>query len=105
MLDKARMSYQAKSWLVSLIVALKNYSPMNLLLIKIVKILHRVYKVVISPLFGVRCRFYPYCSDYAVEAIETHGVIRGGLLGLRRIIRCSPWSEGGIDLVPPPRRK
>ena len=60
----------------------------------------RGYQLLISPLLGPRCRFYPSCSHYAIEAIERFGVIRGGGLALRRISRCHPLNAGGVDLVP-----
>ena len=60
----------------------------------------RGYQVLISPLLGPRCRFYPGCSHYAIEAIERHGAIRGGWLAARRIMRCHPLNEGGLDPVP-----
>ncbi|WGE37003.1 membrane protein insertion efficiency factor YidD [Actinobacillus genomosp. 1] len=50
---------------------------------------------------GPRCRFYPTCSTYAVEAIKLHGAIKGGWLAAKRIVRCHPWNEGGEDPVPP----
>ncbi|HHE48359.1 MAG TPA: membrane protein insertion efficiency factor YidD [Candidatus Acetothermia bacterium] len=64
----------------------------------------RVYQRGISPLLPRRCRFYPSCSEYAAQAILTHGVVRGGWLSLKRILKCGPWHPGGYDPVPPPRR-
>lgn len=61
----------------------------------------RFYQYCISPLFPARCRYYPTCSDYAKEAVLTHGILRGGLMALYRILRCNPWSRGGLDPVPP----
>jgi putative membrane protein insertion efficiency factor len=65
----------------------------------------RVYRLLISPLYGQTCRFYPSCSAYALEAFEVHGVVRGGYLTVRRLGRCHPWNPGGVDPVPPLGRR
>ncbi|WP_299183229.1 membrane protein insertion efficiency factor YidD [uncultured Neptuniibacter sp.] len=59
-----------------------------------------VYRYIISPVIGPRCRFYPTCSSYMIEAIQLHGPIKGTLMGLRRIARCHPYNDGGYDPVP-----
>lgn len=59
------------------------------------------YRAVISPVLGPRCRFLPSCSEYAVEALATHGAAKGGLLSVRRLLRCHPFASGGLDPVPP----
>ena len=58
------------------------------------------YRYVISPLLGVNCRFAPSCSEYALEALATHGALKGGYLAARRILRCHPWGGSGYDPVP-----
>ena len=59
-----------------------------------------LYRRVISPLLGERCRFYPSCSAYALEAVREHGAIRGSWLAGRRLSRCHPFHPGGLDPVP-----
>ncbi len=60
----------------------------------------RAYQRWVSPLLGSRCRFHPSCSEYAAEAIDRYGAIRGSALSARRLLRCQPLCEGGIDPVP-----
>ncbi len=62
----------------------------------------KAYRAVISPLYGDVCRYYPSCSHYTLQAVQQHGLTRGSWLGVRRIARCHPWAEGGIDDVPAP---
>ncbi|MBB5175213.1 membrane protein insertion efficiency factor YidD [Nosocomiicoccus ampullae] len=65
----------------------------------------RFYQRYISPMSPPTCRFYPTCSQYAIEAVEEHGAIKGSYLATRRILKCHPFHEGGFDPVPPKKRK
>jgi len=65
----------------------------------------QTYRYAISPLLGPRCRFWPTCSSYALEAIRLHGPWRGGWLTLRRLLKCHPFHTGGVDPVPEPHRR
>ena len=69
---------------------------MKYLLIKVIKI----YQIILSQFVGQHCRFTPSCSNYAVKAIEAHGSINGVFLAGKRVCRCHPWADGGIDEVP-----
>jgi hypothetical protein len=60
----------------------------------------RLYQYSIGLVLQPACRFHPSCSAYAIEALRTHGLARGGILSIWRILRCHPWSAGGIDRVP-----
>lgn len=72
--------------------------PRNVLVL-----LLKLYRTLISPLYGDVCRYYPSCSAYTLSAVQQRGVIVGGFLGIRRILRCHPWAKGGVD--DPPGRK
>lgn len=65
----------------------------------------RFYQNAISPMFAPSCRFCPTCSSYALEAIEMHGIIKGGYLSVRRILKCHPFHKGGYDPVPKKKEK
>jgi uncharacterized protein len=67
----------------------------------LIRFLIRAYQLTISPWLGARCRFYPSCSQYALEAVERHGAWRGSWLSARRLARCHPFCHGGFDPVPP----
>jgi uncharacterized protein len=63
----------------------------------------RAYRLLVSPVLPPACRYLPTCSEYAADALQTHGVGRGAWLALRRLARCHPWGGSGYDPVPPPR--
>jgi uncharacterized protein len=66
----------------------------------LLRFLIRAYQLGISPLLGARCRFYPSCSQYALEAVSRHGSFKGSWLAMRRLARCHPFHAGGYDPVP-----
>lgn len=68
---------------------------MRLILVKLIKI----YQKFISPMFPPSCRFYPTCSEYAVQAITKYGAMKGGVKAVWRILRCNPFNKGGFDPV------
>ncbi|EMY34958.1 hypothetical protein D477_006900 [Arthrobacter crystallopoietes BAB-32] len=69
--------------------------PQNILIL-----LLKGYRKAVSPLYGQVCRFFPSCSAYALEAVTVHGAVKGTWLAGRRLARCHPWNEGGVDHVP-----
>lgn len=68
---------------------------------KVLIALIRVYQYALSPMFGQRCKYYPSCSSYAVDALREYGALRGTGMACWRILRCNPFSHGGYDPVPP----
>jgi len=72
---------------------------------KLLLALIKAYRYFLSPLFASHCRFCPSCSEYALEAIELHGAIKGGWLTIKRLLRCHPFAKGGWDPVPPPDKR
>jgi len=67
--------------------------------------LFRGYRLFVSPMLGASCRFYPSCSRYAEEALESHGIWKGSWLSVCRLCRCAPWHPGGYDPVPGQRER
>ena len=59
----------------------------------------RVYQRAISPALPARCKYYPSCSEYAIQAVRRYGILRGVVLAAWRLLRCNPWSHGGVDFV------
>lgn len=66
----------------------------------VLRLFIRLYQLFVAPLLGPRCRFYPSCSHYGLEAVTRFGALSGGWLALKRILRCHPWHDGGFDPVP-----
>lgn len=78
----------------------------NELIKKLMLFLIKTYQMTVSPWFSRgACRYYPTCSAYAAEALQTHGIIKGTYLSVRRIARCNPFFKGGYDPVPPKKEK
>lgn len=74
-------------------------SPIRRLAAFGLNLLYRLYKMLVSPLMGDRCRFYPSCSDYSKQAIEKHGWIAGGWMSVKRVAKCHQFHPGGFDYV------
>ncbi len=70
-------------------------NPLKWLMLKLI----RGYQLLISPMLGERCKYYPSCSEYALQAITKFGILRGLVLATWRLLRCNPWSLGGVDPV------
>ncbi len=76
-------------------------APARLLLLGLIGL----YRMTLSGWLGGQCRFYPSCSHYAEEAVRTHGALKGSALAAWRVARCGPFTEGGVDHVPPRRER
>ena len=72
---------------------------------KIMILLIKFYQKCLSPMLPNVCRYKPSCSEYFIEALQIHGVIKGSFLGIKRILRCHPWGGSGYDPVPPKTNK
>lgn len=69
---------------------------------KLINILFKIYKITLSPFFeylGIKCKYYPTCSEYSKQALEKYGLIKGSFLSIKRILKCNPFSKGGYDPV------
>lgn len=80
-----------------LVAEVRPRNPLTWLLIGLV----RGYQLVVSPWYPPRCKYYPSCSSYALTSLRVHGVVKGTGLAVWRLLRCNPWSLGGVDPVPP----
>ncbi|MGR5120120.1 membrane protein insertion efficiency factor YidD [Vibrio astriarenae] len=78
-----------------------SFSPLTWLAIALIYL----YRWIISPMIGPRCRFTPTCSMYAIEALKAHGFLKGCWLSGQRLLKCHPMNDGGYDPVPPPKNK
>ncbi|MAY82669.1 MAG: membrane protein insertion efficiency factor YidD [Flavobacteriales bacterium] len=76
---------------------------MSKIISRFLVLLIRIYQLTLSPFLGANCRYQPTCSQYAVEALKIHGPLKGGWLGLKRILSCHPWGGHGYDPVPKPK--
>jgi conserved hypothetical protein YidD len=99
-------NHQKTKKLNKLILIFKQHvCAFNLLIINIFIFFIRIYQRILSPLFGPKCRFTPSCSQYAIIAFRRFGLIKGGWLTLKRVLKCHPLHEGGEDFVPPKKIK
>ncbi len=76
-------------------------SGASVMIVRLVQLPVHAYRLVLSPWVGMHCRYQPTCSAYALEALEKHGVFKGGYLSAKRILSCHPWGGHGFDPVPP----
>lgn len=91
LLDRAPHEYRRSNGILSTV----QYLPQNVCIA-----LLKLYRTIVSPLYGDVCRYFPSCSAYALEAVTVHGAGRGLGMSVKRLLRCHPWAAGGIDRVP-----
>ena len=77
------------------------FRPLQYLLLLALKFLIQVYRLTFSSFLGNECRYFPTCSEYALEALNKHGIIMGLFLSIKRVIKCNPMASSGVDPVPP----
>lgn len=80
-------------------------AKINRMLTNMIVSIFKMYQFAISPLLGNRCRFYPSCSQYAIQAIQSHGILLGSYFVVLRILRCNPLCIGGYDPIPERKQK
>lgn len=80
--------------------AFRGKSAVRYLSARLLHYIIRAYQLTLSPVLGPACRYYPSCSEYTLQAIDRHGPVRGVFLGFKRVMRCHPFSTGGVDPVP-----
>jgi len=84
---------------------MKILNTIHSFLIQVLILPVRFYQVSISPLLPNSCRHQPTCSQYTIEAMKVHGLLKGSMLSIWRILRCNPWGTSGFDPVPPKKQK
>ncbi|MHA7177832.1 membrane protein insertion efficiency factor YidD [Arthrobacter sp. Sr24] len=95
-MTRSQTQSRAPRWATA-VVRFLWHLPRNILIIVL-----KLYRRAISPIYGQVCRFFPSCSAYALEAVTVHGAVKGTWFSLLRVLRCHPWSAGGLDPVPSP---
>lgn len=88
---------------MSLLLKIRSFCPK--ILTAILRVLIKGYQWFVSPVLAGTCRYHPTCSSYALQALDQHGPFNGAWLGVKRILRCHPWQDGGYDPVPKPHHE
>ena len=98
--EAGRQRPRVRPWVVGSMRTIESSSGRPLVITRVLVVVVRVYQRLISPLFPASCRYTPTCSEYARQALLSHGLLRGTWLAVRRVLRCHPWADGGVDPVP-----